>query len=98
MAPTREVVITGIGVVSPIGIGTEQFWTSLLEGRSGVRSLGALTDEDLPANIGAPVMTTSRVGAILLPVTAWFQQRRCPQWVRCRAAPKGGCFPWVPPV
>jgi len=55
MAAAREVVITGIGVVSPIGIGTEQFWTSLLEGRSGVRSLGALGDEGLPANIGAPV-------------------------------------------
>lgn len=56
MAPTREVVITGMGVVSPIGIGTEQFWTSLLEGRSGVRSLGALSDHNLPANIGAPVL------------------------------------------
>lgn len=28
--------VTGIGVVSPIGIGREQFWTSLCEGRSGI--------------------------------------------------------------
>ncbi len=31
-----EVVITGVGVVSPIGIGTEAFWQSLAAGRSGV--------------------------------------------------------------
>ena len=56
MAPTREVVITGIGVVSPIGIGCEQFWTSLCEGRSGVRSLGLFNGRDLPAAIGAQVL------------------------------------------
>lgn len=33
----REVVITGIGLVSPIGIGKERFWQSLVEGHSGVR-------------------------------------------------------------
>ncbi len=33
----RDVVITGVGVVSPIGIGTEAHWTSLISGTSGVR-------------------------------------------------------------
>jgi len=56
MAPTREVVITGIGVVSPIGIGCKQFWTSLVESRSGVRSLGLFNGRDLPATIGAQVL------------------------------------------
>lgn len=37
----REVLITGLGVVSPIGIGQEAFWQSLLEGRSGVHRLTA---------------------------------------------------------
>jgi 3-oxoacyl-[acyl-carrier-protein] synthase II len=32
----REVVITGIGVVSPIGIGRDAFWDSLDNGRSGI--------------------------------------------------------------
>ena len=32
----RRVVITGIGCVSPIGIGKEQFWHSVREGRSGI--------------------------------------------------------------
>lgn len=34
--PSVRVVITGIGVVSPIGIGRERFWSSLAAGRSGI--------------------------------------------------------------
>ena len=32
----RRVVITGLGAVTPIGIGIEAFWNSLKEGKSGV--------------------------------------------------------------
>lgn len=55
MAPRQEIVITGIGVVSPIGIGKEAFWTSLSEGRSGVRRLGLFDGSDLPVPVGADV-------------------------------------------
>lgn len=49
MSPGREVVITGLGVVSPIGVGQEAFWRSLAEGRSGVRRLTSWTPPaDLP--------------------------------------------------
>ena len=33
----KRVVITGQGVVSPVGTGVEKFWKSLIEGKSGIR-------------------------------------------------------------
>ncbi|MGD0335841.1 MAG: beta-ketoacyl-[acyl-carrier-protein] synthase family protein [Candidatus Omnitrophota bacterium] len=36
---SNKAVITGIGVVSPIGIGKEEFWQALKEGRSGIRPI-----------------------------------------------------------
>jgi 3-oxoacyl-[acyl-carrier-protein] synthase II len=41
MSPAREVVITGLGIVSPIGIGTNAVWNSLCARQSGVRPLTA---------------------------------------------------------
>ena len=32
----KRVVITGLGVVSPLGCGKEAFWNNLIEGKSGV--------------------------------------------------------------
>ncbi|HEY0984493.1 beta-ketoacyl-[acyl-carrier-protein] synthase family protein [Schlesneria sp.] len=34
---SREVVITGVGIVSPIGIGVDEFWKNLSTGQSGIR-------------------------------------------------------------
>ena len=35
----RRVVITGLGAVTPVGIGVNKFWNSLLEGRSGISTI-----------------------------------------------------------
>ncbi len=43
--PRSNVVITGLGVVSSIGIGGDSYFQSLLEKRSGIRSLAERTDE-----------------------------------------------------
>jgi 3-oxoacyl-[acyl-carrier-protein] synthase II len=39
MASNRRVVVTGIGLVSSLGIGTEANWTALTDGRSGVGTI-----------------------------------------------------------
>jgi 3-oxoacyl-[acyl-carrier-protein] synthase II len=43
--PRNNVVITGLGVVSSIGIGSDAFFAALLEKRSGIRSLAERTDD-----------------------------------------------------
>ncbi len=43
----RRVVVTGLGVVTPIGLTVNEFWGSIREGKSGVSKLGALPQEDL---------------------------------------------------
>ncbi len=55
MVPTLDIVVTGVGVVSPIGIGKEAFWTSLQQGRSGVDTLEALRDTPWPFRFGAEI-------------------------------------------
>ncbi len=50
MSPV-EVVITGVGVVSPIGIGREAFWNSLRQGRSGVRRLESFDASSLATGV-----------------------------------------------
>ncbi len=37
----RRVVVTGLGVISPIGIGTSEFWKAALNGRSGITAIQA---------------------------------------------------------
>ena len=32
----NRIVVTGMGVIAPIGIGLNKFWDSLIEGKSGV--------------------------------------------------------------
>jgi len=51
----RRVVVTGLGVVSPLGVGTECTWRRLLEGRSGVRRIEHFDVSDMPAKIAGQV-------------------------------------------
>ena len=51
----RRVVITGMGVVSPIGIGKEVFWDSLKNGRSGVGRLTHFDASDYSCQIDAEI-------------------------------------------
>ncbi|HLQ46712.1 MAG TPA: beta-ketoacyl-[acyl-carrier-protein] synthase family protein [Planctomycetaceae bacterium] len=50
-----RVVISGLGVVSPIGIGAVPFWESLCAGRSGVMYHSAFPDADIPSRFAAEV-------------------------------------------
>jgi len=51
----RRVVITGMGCVTPLGIGRENFWNALIAGESGVRRIKAFDVSDSPVRIAAEV-------------------------------------------
>lgn len=50
-----QVVITGVGVVSPVGIGKERFWGNLQAGRSGIAPLSTPAGESLPCKLAAEI-------------------------------------------
>lgn len=51
----RRVVITGLGCVTPIGIGREAFWNALIKGESGVRRIESFDVSESPVKIAAQV-------------------------------------------
>src|SRR5215212_313100 len=51
----RRVVITGMGCVTPLGIGREEFWKGLVSGKSGVRRIEAFDPSSFPVQIAAEV-------------------------------------------
>ena len=55
MTQRRRVVLTGIGAVTPVGIGREAFWESLLAGRSGIGEVTLFDPSDLPVRIAGEV-------------------------------------------
>jgi len=53
----RRVVITGLGPITPVGIGKDRFWEGLRSGRSGVRRVDDRIDlSGIDVQIGAPVV------------------------------------------
>jgi len=53
--PPKRVAITGLGVISPIGIGKDRFWNSLMEGRSGVDRISRFDASGFDSKIAAEV-------------------------------------------
>jgi 3-oxoacyl-[acyl-carrier-protein] synthase II len=51
----RRVVITGLGLLSPLGIGLEPFWSALEEGKGGVRRLEAFPVDGVPIDAGGEI-------------------------------------------
>src|SRR5699024_10546613 len=61
-ADMRRIVVTGLGLVSPLGAGVEQVWARLLAGESGIRRLPDTLVADLPAKIAGVVPDISQDG------------------------------------
>ncbi len=51
----RRVVVTGLGLVTPLGVGVDANWGKLVEGKSGIRGIQAFDVSDLPCKIAGMV-------------------------------------------
>src|SRR4051812_50138099 len=51
----RRVVVTGIGLVTPLGIGNEETWQGVLAGKSGVGPITRFDAKELPSRIAGEV-------------------------------------------
>src|SRR5437899_1197363 len=52
---SRRAVITGLGVLTPVGAGPQAFWQGLITGKSGVRAIRAFDASALPTRIAGEV-------------------------------------------
>ena len=51
----RRVVVTGLGIVSPLGRGVDYNWKSILDGKSGIRQIQGIDLKDIPVTIAGQV-------------------------------------------
>ena len=52
---TQRVVVTGLGPISAVGIGKDDFWKALLEGKCGIDKISGFDPSGLTCQIGAEV-------------------------------------------
>src|SRR2546428_2821157 len=58
----RRVVVTGLGVVTPIGFDLDAFWKAALAGVSGVRRISHFDPEGLPTQTAAALAEPALIG------------------------------------
>jgi 3-oxoacyl-[acyl-carrier-protein] synthase II len=54
-AKKDKVVVTGIGIISPIGTGIDSFWKSLINGKSGISEITRFNTERYPTRIAGEI-------------------------------------------
>jgi 3-oxoacyl-[acyl-carrier-protein] synthase II len=57
---SRRVVVTGMGIASPLGLGVEHVWKRMLNAESGITAIQSFDTKDLPARIAGAVPSGSR--------------------------------------
>ncbi|MDB5433721.1 MAG: 3-oxoacyl-ACP synthase [Caulobacter sp.] len=88
----RRIVVTGMGVISPLGCGVEAVWARLLGGRSGLRRLPQDFAPDLPCQVVGRVPFRDEdpvAGLDLNAVVSFKEQRRSDRFIHFALAAAG---------
>ncbi|MCA1909907.1 MAG: beta-ketoacyl-ACP synthase II [Magnetospirillum sp.] len=72
----RRVVVTGLGIVSPLGCGAEYVWQRLINAESGIRAIEHFDVSDLPAKVAGVVPRGTGEGELDLDAVAPAKERR----------------------
>ena len=51
----KKIVVTGIGIQSCLGSSVDEYWDSLLEGKSGIRTITQVSSTDFPCKVSGEV-------------------------------------------
>ncbi|MFC1791038.1 beta-ketoacyl synthase N-terminal-like domain-containing protein, partial [Gemmatimonadota bacterium] len=52
---THRVAVTGMGLITPLGTGTDATWAGLVEGKSGIAPISSFDPSDLPTRFAGEV-------------------------------------------
>jgi len=63
----KRVVVTGLGMVTPLGVGVQNNWTRLIESESGIRGIQSFDVSDLPAKIAGTVPRGDKASGLFNP-------------------------------
>jgi 3-oxoacyl-[acyl-carrier-protein] synthase II len=97
----RRVVVTGLGMVTPLGCGVEHTWQRLIAGQSGVTHVGRIDVSDLPARIAGQIPRGDGSGGTYNP-DQWMEpkeQRKVDEFIvfaMCAATQALGDAGWKP--
>ena len=72
----RRVVITGLGVVSPLGCGVDVNWQALMAGRSGITSVDVLDGYEAPVKIAGRIPRGKEVGQLDIDAVLSLKEQR----------------------